>query len=158
MTHGQTRGPQSVGRRPAETATAGRSPAAAPKGLTMERSPTNDDERPKKKVQRYSPDRLLREKITVPAESTLSTEKHRGRMMVRVSRRMTNGRLPPYRALAPDRRLLGRGGKMVRPECCQRRQVTTWECAIAGTVHCNAPPLFPTRDYRCAHSQTGLVA
>lgn len=41
-------------------------------------------ERPKRKIRHYSPDRLLREKITVPAESTLSTEKHRGRLMVRV--------------------------------------------------------------------------
>jgi len=61
--------------------------SATTKGLTVEQSPENDDERPKKKVQRYSPDRLLREKITVPAESTLSTEKHRGRMMVRVELR-----------------------------------------------------------------------
>jgi hypothetical protein len=47
-------------------------------------APRTNDERPRKKVQRYSPDRLLREKITVPAESTLSTERHRGRIMVRV--------------------------------------------------------------------------
>jgi hypothetical protein len=46
--------------------------------------PTNEAELPKRKVQRYSPDRLLREKITVPASSTLSTEKHRGRIMLRV--------------------------------------------------------------------------
>jgi len=50
----------------------------------VDQTPKHDAERPKKKVQRYSPDRLLREKITVPAESTLSTEKHRGRMMVRI--------------------------------------------------------------------------
>jgi hypothetical protein len=50
----------------------------------VEQSPKNDAERPRKKVQRYSPDRLLRDKVTVPAESTVSTEKHRGRIMVRV--------------------------------------------------------------------------
>ncbi len=50
----------------------------------MAKTPKTEAERPKRKVQRYSPDRLLREKITVPTESTLSTEKHRGRIMVRV--------------------------------------------------------------------------
>jgi hypothetical protein len=50
----------------------------------VDRAPKKDAERPRKKVQRYSPDRLLREKITVPAESSLSTERHRGRLMVRV--------------------------------------------------------------------------
>jgi len=50
----------------------------------VDQTPKTEAERLKKKVQRYSPDRLLREKITVPAESTLSAEKHRGRMMVRV--------------------------------------------------------------------------
>jgi len=58
--------------------------SATAKGLTVEQNPKTDVEPSKKKVQRYSPDRLLGEKITVPAESTLSTEKHRGRMMVRV--------------------------------------------------------------------------
>ena len=50
----------------------------------MAETPRTEAKRPRKKVQRYSPDRLLREKISVPAESTLSAEKHRGRMMVRV--------------------------------------------------------------------------
>jgi hypothetical protein len=42
------------------------------------------DERPKRRVRRYSANRLLREKVPVPAESTLSTETHRGQLMVRV--------------------------------------------------------------------------
>ena len=56
----------------------------------MDKTPKTDVERPKKKVHRYSPDRLLREKITVPAESTLSTEKHRGRIVVRVESEVDN--------------------------------------------------------------------
>ncbi len=50
----------------------------------MDHAQTNDAARPKWKVRRYSPDRLRREKVTVPAESTVSAETHRGRLMVRV--------------------------------------------------------------------------
>jgi hypothetical protein len=50
----------------------------------MEYDPKRSDQRPKRRVRRYSPDRLLREKVSVKAGSTVSTEKHRGRLMVRV--------------------------------------------------------------------------
>jgi hypothetical protein len=39
---------------------------------------------PKRKVQRHSPDRLLRQKLVLPGEITVSAEKHRGRLVVRV--------------------------------------------------------------------------
>jgi len=50
----------------------------------VEQSPKNEAERPKKKVRRFSPDRLLRETVSIPSDSELSMEKHRGRMMIRV--------------------------------------------------------------------------
>ena len=49
----------------------------------MDQIPKTDAERPIKKVQRYSPDRLLRQKLVVPVATTVSAEKHRGRVMVR---------------------------------------------------------------------------
>jgi hypothetical protein len=36
------------------------------------------------RVQRHSPHRLLREKLVLPGGITISAEKHRGRVMVRV--------------------------------------------------------------------------
>ena len=50
----------------------------------MEDEPKKNDERPKRGVRRYSVNRLRREKVPVPAQSTLSTETHRGQLMVRV--------------------------------------------------------------------------
>jgi hypothetical protein len=50
----------------------------------MNQAPKNDGERPNKKVHRYSPNRLLRETVTVPSKSAISTEKYRGRIMIRV--------------------------------------------------------------------------
>jgi hypothetical protein len=38
---------------------------------------------PKRKVQRQSPDRLLRQKLVLPGGVTVSAEKHKGRVMVR---------------------------------------------------------------------------
>jgi len=35
-------------------------------------------------VQRYSPDRLLRQKLVLPGDITVSAEKHKGRLVVRV--------------------------------------------------------------------------
>lgn len=39
---------------------------------------------PKRKVQRHSPDRLLRQKVDLPGDITISVEKHKGRLVVRV--------------------------------------------------------------------------
>jgi len=39
--------------------------------------------RPQRKVQRHSPDRLLRQKLVLPGGVTVSAEKHKGRLMVR---------------------------------------------------------------------------
>ena len=47
----------------------------------MEDDPKKNDESPKRRVRRYSANRLLREKVSVPAGGTLSTEKHRGQMV-----------------------------------------------------------------------------
>jgi len=38
----------------------------------------------KRKVQRHSPDRLLRQKVVLPGGITVSAEKHKGRLVVRV--------------------------------------------------------------------------
>ena len=38
----------------------------------------------KRKVQRHSPDRLLRQKLVLPGDITISAEKHKGRLVVRV--------------------------------------------------------------------------
>ena len=38
----------------------------------------------KRKVQRHSPDRLLRQKLVLPGDITVSAEKHKGRLVVRV--------------------------------------------------------------------------
>ena len=56
---------------------------ATTKGLSVDQTQKNDAERPKRKVQRYSPDRLLRQKLVLPAATTVSAEKHKGRVMVR---------------------------------------------------------------------------
>lgn len=37
-----------------------------------------------RRVQRHSPDRLLRRKLVLPGGITVSAEKHRGRLVVRV--------------------------------------------------------------------------
>jgi len=39
---------------------------------------------PKRKVQRHSPHRLLRKKLALPGGVTVSAEKHKGRIVVRV--------------------------------------------------------------------------
>jgi hypothetical protein len=54
------------------------------KGLSVDQTSNADAEQPKRKVRRYSPERLMREKLDVRAPSIVSTEKHRGRLMVRV--------------------------------------------------------------------------
>jgi len=46
-------------------------------------TPKADGERPRKKVQRYSPDSLLRKPLVLDSV-TVSAEKHRGRIVVRV--------------------------------------------------------------------------
>lgn len=50
----------------------------------MEQTPKTDEEQPRKKVRRYSANRLLREVVEVPAGATVSTEKQNGRIKVRV--------------------------------------------------------------------------
>jgi hypothetical protein len=49
----------------------------------MEDEPKENDERPKRRVRRYSP-RLLRQPVALSGGATVSVEKHRGRKMVRV--------------------------------------------------------------------------
>jgi hypothetical protein len=39
---------------------------------------------PRRKVQRHSPDRLLRQKLVLPGDVIVSAEKHKGRLVVRV--------------------------------------------------------------------------
>jgi len=58
--------------------------ALAAKGLSVEHDPKKHDERPKGRVRRYSPDRLLRQPVAVSSGGTVSAEKHRGRLVVRV--------------------------------------------------------------------------
>ena len=48
----------------------------------MDRDSKGEKRDHKRRVRRYSASRLLREKVPVPAESTLSTETHRGQLMV----------------------------------------------------------------------------
>ena len=50
----------------------------------MEDNTENSDDRPKRRVRRYSPDRLLRQPVALSGDVTVSVEKHRGRKMVRV--------------------------------------------------------------------------
>jgi hypothetical protein len=57
--------------------------APTAKGLSVKQDPKKSDERPKRRVRRYSVNRLLRKKIMVDAAAAVSTEKHRGQMMVR---------------------------------------------------------------------------
>jgi hypothetical protein len=57
--------------------------------MTGKREITEPDEnrnteRPKRKVQRHSPHRLLRQKLVLPGDITVSAEKHKGRLVVRV--------------------------------------------------------------------------
>jgi len=39
---------------------------------------------PKRKVQRHSPHRLLRKTLVLPGGATVSAERHRGRLVVRI--------------------------------------------------------------------------
>jgi hypothetical protein len=45
--------------------------------------PESEAEQPGKKVQRHSPDRLLRRPVELPGGHLVSAERHRGRIMVR---------------------------------------------------------------------------
>jgi len=54
------------------------------KGLNVDQAPKTDTERPRKKVQRHSPDRLLRRPVELPGGLMVSAERHKGRIMVRV--------------------------------------------------------------------------
>jgi hypothetical protein len=54
------------------------------KGLNVAESPKHNAERPRKKVQRHSPDRLLRRQVELPGGLVVSAERHNGRIMVRV--------------------------------------------------------------------------
>jgi len=58
--------------------------ALAAKGLSVEHDPKKSVERPKRRVRRYSPDRLLRQPVALSGGGTVSVEKHWGRKMVRV--------------------------------------------------------------------------
>jgi len=49
--------------------------------MAAEPEPTNS---PKRKVQRYSPDRLLRRPLLLPGGLVVSAERHKGRIVVRV--------------------------------------------------------------------------
>jgi hypothetical protein len=50
----------------------------------MEQGPTNDVKPPKKKVQRHSPDRLLRRPGELPGGLAISAELHKGKIVVRL--------------------------------------------------------------------------
>jgi len=50
----------------------------------VEHEPKNSDERPKRRVHRRSPLRLLRQKLVLPGDIIVSAEKHKGRIVVRV--------------------------------------------------------------------------
>jgi hypothetical protein len=50
----------------------------------MDSTPNSHAERPRKKVQRHSPDRLLRRPVQVDGGVTVSAELHKGRIVVRV--------------------------------------------------------------------------
>jgi hypothetical protein len=50
----------------------------------MENEINKRAERSRRKVQRHSPHRLLRKKLVLPGDITVSAEKHKGRLVVRV--------------------------------------------------------------------------
>ena len=50
----------------------------------MDKTPKEVNERLKRRVERHSPHRLLRQKLVLPGGVTVSAEKHRGRLVVRV--------------------------------------------------------------------------
>ena len=50
----------------------------------MNSSPKPNPVPPKRKVQRHSPDRLLRQKLVLPGDITVSAEKHKGRLVARI--------------------------------------------------------------------------
>jgi vacuolar-type H+-ATPase subunit E/Vma4 len=54
------------------------------KGLSVAQSAKNDTKRPRNKVQRHSPDRLLRRPVRLEGGVIVSAERHKGRVMVRV--------------------------------------------------------------------------
>jgi hypothetical protein len=47
-------------------------------------NPKNDGERPRKKVQRHSPERLLRRPVELAGGLVVKAERHNGRIMVRL--------------------------------------------------------------------------
>jgi len=57
----------------------------------VEYGPKKSDERPKRRVRRYSPDHLLRQPVTLSSGATVSVEKHRGRKMVRLDEPADDG-------------------------------------------------------------------
>jgi hypothetical protein len=50
----------------------------------MDREADGEERRPKRRVQRHSPDRLLRQPIVARGVVTVSVERHKGRIMVRI--------------------------------------------------------------------------
>ena len=58
----------------------GESPTVAINVVRM----TKPQKQPKRRVQRLSPARLLRQKLELPGGITVSAEKHKGRLVVRV--------------------------------------------------------------------------
>jgi len=54
------------------------------KGLTVDQTAKTRAERHRKKVQRHSPDRLLRRPVELGGGVTVSAERHKGRIVVRV--------------------------------------------------------------------------
>ena len=50
----------------------------------MEDEPKKSDDRKKRRVLRHSPDRLLRQPVVLPGGVTVSAEKHKGRIVVRL--------------------------------------------------------------------------
>lgn len=54
------------------------------KGVNVDATAKQAAERLKQRVQRHSPDRLFRKKLVLPGGITISAEKHKGRLVVRV--------------------------------------------------------------------------
>jgi hypothetical protein len=50
----------------------------------VDQTPKTDAERPRKKVQRHSPDSLLRRPVELPGGLVVSAERRNGRILVRV--------------------------------------------------------------------------
>ncbi|MBC7856849.1 MAG: hypothetical protein IAF94_25745 [Pirellulaceae bacterium] len=64
----------------------------------MNSSPKPNPVPPKRRVQRHSPDRLLRQTLVLPGEITVSAEKHKGRLVVRFES-------PAYLGVENDRQI-----------------------------------------------------